>query len=71
MAKRKRPITLILGLAAGLALVLGIVSIFGLPENSVWEVLLPLVVLIVAGILLGLVAATVIAWLRRYFGRRR
>ena len=70
MSRRKRPLTLILGLAAGLALILGIISVFGLPEGSVWEILVPLFVLIPLVILLGLVAATAIAFLRRYFGRR-
>lgn len=71
MAQTRRPVTLILGLAAGLALVVGIIFIFGLSGGAVWDLLQPLFVVVLLVILSGLLVATLIALLRRVFRDRR
>ena len=64
MSRRRRPKTLILGLASSLVLLLGILFIFDTPDNYL-GVVLGLLIGILGVMLLAFLAASLIAFVRR------
>ncbi|WIO73329.1 hypothetical protein QP938_08420 [Porticoccaceae bacterium LTM1] len=67
--KRSR-ITLILGMVAGLALVIGVLSIFEIPSDTLTGVLIRLVGGLLAFVVLGFLLASAWVGIKRLLGRR-
>lgn len=72
MAKlfKKSRITLILGMVAGLALVIGVLSIFEIPSDTLTGVLIRLIAGLLAFVVLGFLLASAWVGIKRLFGRR-